>query len=152
MREKWVTGTQHPSGGALMKEEEENEAQVPALATGPLCMEAVFELPLGEREENSLTLVVLAELEIPFKDKLVTEKIQQQRHASTLLSVAHDTGGDPGIIRVGSSAESQENLRAGLDPLRHRAASCSSGQEAMWEMAFPAELFISLLSDPERGC
>lgn len=31
--------------------------------------------------------LVLAELEIPFKDKLVTEKIQQRRHASTLLSV-----------------------------------------------------------------
>lgn len=56
-----------------------------------------------------MPLVVLAELEIPFKDKLVTEKIQQRRHASTLLSVAHDTGGDPGIIRVGSSVESQEN-------------------------------------------
>lgn len=34
-----------------------------------------------------MPLVVLAELEIPFKDKLVTEKTQQRRHASTLLSV-----------------------------------------------------------------
>lgn len=39
------------------------------------------------REENSLPLVVLAELEIPFKDKLVTEKIQQLQNASALLSV-----------------------------------------------------------------
>lgn len=52
MREKWVTGTQHPSGDALTKEEEKNEAKVPALAAEPLCMEAVFELPLGDREET----------------------------------------------------------------------------------------------------
>lgn len=52
MREKWVTGTQHPSGDALTKEEEEHEAKVPALAAEPLCMEAVFELPLGNREET----------------------------------------------------------------------------------------------------
>lgn len=52
MREKWVTGTQHPSGDALTKEEEEHDAKVPAFAAEPLCMEAVFELPLGEREET----------------------------------------------------------------------------------------------------
>lgn len=52
MREKWVTGTQHPFGDALTKEEEEHDAKVPAFAAEPLCMEAVFELPLGEREET----------------------------------------------------------------------------------------------------
>lgn len=52
MREKWVTGTQHPSGDALTEEEEENKAKVPALAAEPLCMEAVLELPLGEGEET----------------------------------------------------------------------------------------------------
>jgi hypothetical protein len=39
------------------------------------------------REENSLPLIASEELKIPFKDKLVTEKIQQLQNAFTLLSV-----------------------------------------------------------------
>lgn len=115
------------------------------------------------REENSLPLVVLAELKIPFKDKLVTEKIQQRRHASTLLSVqtlqAHRLKGRSWDPQSGFLSWEPVKPRAGLDPLRHRgrAASCSSGQEAMWEPAFPAEPFISLTvtlkeAAERRGC
>lgn len=85
----------------LLPEEEEEEVEEEETMTMTEQLEE--EAAKYHREENSLPLIASEELKIPFKDELVTEKIQQLQNAFTLLSVqVPSSRGNLGTIRVDS--------------------------------------------------
>lgn len=93
-----------------------------------------------------MSLVALAELKIPFKDKLVTEKIQQLQSAFTLLSVqVQKLQVQQAQGEILGSSEWIPKLRAS------ESSSVVAGLDRPTEAEPPVIGVVRKVSDPEIG-